>query len=79
MRDEFIVDLWSRIKHFVPAKDRLDVADAVVSVCDEYGYADGIEDYEDIDKELRAAVQSHFGGFDSDDEERDYDDYDDQN
>lgn len=77
MRDDFIVDLWSRIKHLVPAKDRLEVADVLVSVCDEYGYADGIEDFEDLDKELRAAVKSHFSGFDSEDEDEDYD-YDDQ-
>ncbi len=71
MRDDFVVDLWSRIKHFVPAKDRLDVADAIVAVCDEYGYADGIEHHADLDKELYAAVQTYYG----DPEEEEDDEY----
>lgn len=69
MRDDFVVDLWSRLKPMIPAKDRLDAADALVSVCDEYGYADGIIDVEDLDKELKAAVRTHFG--ESEDEEDD--------
>lgn len=72
MRDDFVIDLWSRIKHLVPAKDRLDAADAVVAVCDEYGYADGIERHEDLDKELYAAVQTHFGDPEEDYEEDEY-------
>lgn len=71
MRDDFIVDLWSRIKHFVPAKDRLDVADAIIAVCDEYGYADGIEHNADLDKELNAAVKTYFGDLEEEDEYED--------
>lgn len=74
MRDEFIIDLWSRIKHLIPAKDRLDVADAIVSICDEYGYSDGLEDREDLEKELYAAVKSYYGE-DKDDDEDEYDYY----
>ncbi len=74
MRDEFIVDLWSRIKHLVPQKDRLDAADMLISICDEYGYADGIEHHVDLDKELHAAVQTYYGGNDEEyDEEKEYD------
>jgi len=73
MRDEFIVDLWSRIKHLVPQKDRLDFADALISICDEYGYADGIEYHADLDKELHAAVQTYYGGNDDEDDEEEYD------
>ena len=72
MRDDFIVDLWSRIKHLVPQKDRLDAADAIVAVCDEYGYADGIEHHEDLDKELNAAVKTHFGDAEEDEYEDGY-------
>lgn len=68
MRDDFIVDLWARMKPLIAAKDRLDAADALISVCDEYGYADGIENHEDIDHDLRAAVKTHFGE-DMDDDE----------
>jgi hypothetical protein len=69
MRDDFIVDLWSRLKPLVPAKDRLDAADALIAVCDEYGYADGIEEFQDLDRELKAAVKTHFG--ESEDDEDD--------
>lgn len=69
MRDDFIVDLWARIKPLVPAKDRLDAADALVSVCDEYGYADGIDEHEDLDRELKAAVRTHFGEVEDDEDE----------
>jgi len=72
MRDDFIVDLWSRIKPLVPQKDRLDAADALVAICDEYGYADGIDMHMDLDKELHAAVQTYFGDLDEDDEEEEY-------
>jgi len=72
MREDFIIDLWSRIKHFVPAKDRLDVADAIIAICDDYGYADGIEDHADLDKELHAAVKTYYGAYE-DDEDEDYD------
>lgn len=69
MRDDFIVDLWARLKPLIPAKDRLDAADVLVSVCDEYGYADGIDEHEDLDRELKAAVRTHFGDVEEDDEE----------
>lgn len=72
MREDFIIDLWSRIKHQIPAKDRLDVADAIISICDEYGYADGIERHEDLDKELHAAVKTYFGDYEDDEDEYDY-------
>lgn len=72
MRDDFIVEMWSKIKHFVPQKDRLDVADGLISICDEYGYADGIELREDLDKELLAAVKTYFGDDDDDDDMYDY-------
>jgi hypothetical protein len=59
--DDFVVELWSRIKPLIGPKDRLDAADAVVAVCDEYGFADGLEDhYDELDKELQIAVKTHF-------------------
>lgn len=59
---DIIIDLWSRIKPMVAAKDRLDAADAIVAVFDEYGMADGLEDHEEaMDKQLGAAVHSRFG------------------
>jgi hypothetical protein len=74
MRDEFIIELWSRIKPLVPAKDRLDAADAVVAVCDEFGVLDELEHHEDLDGELTAAIKTQLGElYDEDDAE--YEDY----
>ena len=75
MRDDFIIELWSRLKHLGPQKDRLDAADALISICDEFGYADGIELRADLDKELHAAVNTYFGEEDLDDLEEKEDEY----
>jgi len=69
MTEDFIVDLWARLKPIIPAKERLDAADALVAVCDEYGYADGLEKIADLDRELRAAVQTYFGDYEEDEDD----------
>jgi len=74
MRDEFIIELWSRIKPLVPAKDRLDAADALVAVCDEYGFLDGLEHHQDLDSELTAAIKTQVGE-DLYDDEEEYEEY----
>lgn len=68
MRDEFIIELWSRIKPLVQSKDRLDAADAIVAVCDEFGYLDELGNHADLDRELQAAIKTQL------EEEYDYDD-----
>jgi len=73
MRDEFIIELWSRIKPLIPAKDRLDAADAVIAVCDEFGVLDELEHHEDLDNELTAAIKTQIG--DLYDEDVEYEDY----
>lgn len=73
MRDEFIIELWSRIKPLVPTKDRLDAADAVVAVCDEFGVLDELEHHEDLDGELTAAIKTQIG--DLYDEDVEYEEY----
>lgn len=61
MNESFVIDLWSAIKSYIPKKDRVEVADVLVNILDEYGYADGLEDATDIDKDLLTAVQAYFG------------------
>lgn len=73
MRDEFIIELWSRIKPLVPAKDRLDAADAMIAVCDEFGFLDELEHHRDLDGELTAAIKTQVGEDLYDDEE--YEEY----
>ena len=72
--EEFVIDLWARLKPLIAKKDRLDAADAIISVCDEYGLADGLETATDIDKELKAAVKTYYGDDlnDPDEEEDEY-------
>jgi hypothetical protein len=72
--NELIMELWDRIKSHVPPKERLEVADILVVVFDEFGMADDLADEAgDLDKELRAAVRSHFGEASEDDEDEGYD------
>ena len=70
MEIELIEELWFRVKPLIAKKERLDVADAIVAVFDEYGCADGIEEVPTLDKELMVAVKSRFG-LDEDEEEDD--------
>lgn len=74
MRDEFIIDLWNRIKPLILAKDRLDAADAIIAVCDEYGFMDELEHHHDLDGELMAAIKT-LAGEELYDEENEYKDY----
>lgn len=71
--NELILELWARIKAHVAPKERLEVADILVVVFDEFGKLDDDLMDEDLDKELRAAVKSHLGGPSEEDEEG-YDD-----
>ena len=56
---ELLIELWSRIKSHVAPKERLEVADILVVVFDEFGLIDDELLDEDLDKEMRAAVRSH--------------------
>lgn len=72
---ELIMELWARIKAHIPPKSRLEVADILVVVFDEFSLVDEELLDEDLDKELRAAARSHLSEASEDDE---YDDYDDE-
>jgi len=74
---ELIMELWARIKSHIQPKERLEVADILVVVFDEFSLVDEELLDEDLDKELRAAARSHLSEV-SEDEGDDYnDDYDD--
>jgi hypothetical protein len=65
---ELLLELWARIKSHIAPKERLEVADILVVVFDEFGLVEDTLLDEDLDKELRAAVRSHLA-----DELEDYD------
>ncbi len=56
---ELLMELWARIKSHVHPKEKLEVADILVTVFDEYNLVDEELLEEDLDKELRAAARSH--------------------
>lgn len=74
--NELIIELWSRLKSHIPPKERLEVADIMIVVFDEFGKVDDDLMDEDLDKELRAAVRSHIGDpLDLEEDEEDDDEY----
>jgi len=71
---ELLIELWSRIKSHVTPKERLEVADILVVVFDEFGLIDDeLLDY-DLDKEMRAAVRSHLVEIEDDEDKEKYED-----
>lgn len=73
MNNELLIEVWSRIKAHIQPKERLEVADILVVVFDEFGLVEDDLFDEDLDKELRAAARSHLVAPDIDDDEG-YDD-----
>lgn len=71
--NELIMELWARMKSHIQPKERLEVADILVVVFDEFGLVDDSLLDEDLDKELRAAARSHLA---DDIEELEYEDED---
>lgn len=73
MNSDFVIDLWGSIRELLPAKDRQQIADILVSVCDEYGLTDGLGmSVSELDGELKSAVQQHMGDSESDEWDNDY-------
>lgn len=70
---ELLIELWSQLKSHIPAKERLEVADLIVTIFDEYGQIDSEILAEDLDKALKAALRSRL---EVDEEDNDDDIYD---
>lgn len=68
---ELLLELWARIKSHVSPKERLEVADILVVVFDEFGLVEDDLLEQDLDKEMRAAARSHLseGEYSEDEEE----------
>lgn len=73
---ELLIEVWGRIKSHVAPKERLEVADILVVVFDEFGLIDSNLLDEDLDKELRAAARTSLvdPDMEEEDNEKDYDD-----
>ncbi len=75
--NELLLELWARMKSHIQPKERLEVADILVVVFDEFSLVDESLLEEDLDKELLAAAKSHLLVFDEDEDEQEA--YDDEN
>ena len=71
---ELLMELWSRIKSHIQPKERLEVADILVVVFDEFSLVDDELLDEDLDKELRAAARSHLSELPEDEDDEFNDD-----
>jgi len=70
---ELLLELWARIKSHIAPKERLEVADILVVVFDEFGLVEDDLLEQDLDKEMRAAARSHLS-VDKDEDEEEFDD-----
>lgn len=66
---ELLLEVWSRIKSHIAPKERLEVADILVVVFDEFGFIDNSLLDEDLDREIRAAARSHLADPEAEEDE----------
>jgi hypothetical protein len=70
---ELLIELWVQLKTRIPAKERLEVADMIATIFDEYGQIDSSILKEDLDKPLRAALRSRLEVEEDDNDDDIYD------
>ena len=75
--DDFLVELWTRLKPLIDKGDLQEAATHIVSVCNDHGLTDGLENSYDLDPELRLAIKDYLGDeLDQDEDAEDgYEDY----
>lgn len=56
--NEFFLDLWSRVKPFIPSKERFDAAEAFLMGFEDHNMITGLDSLnsEELDKEMKKAV-----------------------
>lgn len=75
---DFIFDLWEAMKPLIPAKEKMEAAERIIKMCDEYGISKtDLEDMIENDKILETAFDRYFvDDYDDDADDDDWDDYD---
>jgi len=70
-----LIDTWDCVKSFIPAKERLHVAENLVrSFEDNVDIADAENNINEFDSVMKAAIVSHFDiGFDEEEDQEDWD------
>ena len=65
-----VADIWATISSYIPAKERLSAAEALVRLCDELGFTkEDFYDMIDDNKVLETAHARHFADANEEDEE----------
>jgi len=66
---EILLDVWGTLKSFIPAKEKMEAAERLIKVCDEFGIRKNeIFEMAEDDKILQTAFDRYFADDDSDDE-----------
>ena len=75
---DFIFDLWEAMKPLVTAKDKLEAAERIIKMCDDYGISKtDLQDMIENDKILETAFDRYFvDDYDEDEDDDSWDDYD---
>jgi hypothetical protein len=75
---DFIFELWEAMKPLVPSKDKLEAAERIIKMCDDYGISKtDLEDMIENDKILETAFDRYFvDDYDEDEDDDSWDDYD---
>ena len=75
---DFIFELWEAMKPLIPAKDKLEAAERIIKMCDDYGISKtDLEDMIENDKILETAFDRYFvDDYDEDEDDDSWDDYD---
>lgn len=69
MDTDFLIELWEVVRPYINAKDRLHIADELVSLYDAHGHHDLEASMEYLPAELRAAAITLYDLDDEDDED----------
>lgn len=66
---EILLDVWDALKSFIPAKEKMEAAERLIKVCDEFGIRKNeIFEMTENDKILQTAFDRYFVDDDSDDD-----------
>lgn len=71
--NEFVSDLWDTMVSYIPAKEKLDAAEALIKLCDEFGFtSEDLYDIIDDNKILETAFSRYFADVMEDEEDDDW-------
>ena len=71
--NEFVSDLSDTLVSYIPAKEKLDAAEALIKLCDEFGFtSEDLYDIIDDNKILETAFSRYFADVMEDEEDDDW-------